>query len=191
VDAILDWRDPDDLLHAHGAEAAYYRELTPPYHPQNGRFRSLEELLLVRGMTREILEGTVSEPARRAQLLAQDPAERAFGPGEYLGIRPLLSVHGSGRVNIQAAAAEVLMAFGIPPAEARAMVEARKSEAGLERLPPGAAGLVASRTSSLFAVVSQGRIEGSPVTARITAVVRNEGLPEQPRYRIVDWTEGV
>jgi general secretion pathway protein K len=191
ADAIMDWRDADDLRRLHGAEDAYYQERVPAYHARNGAFRSLEELLLIKGMTREILDGTVRDPERMADLATADPGDRAFGPGEYLGLRPFLSVHGSGRVNVTTASLDVLVAVGMSEAEARAMVEARRTGAGLDQLPAGAGGIAAVGASAIFAVESVGRVADSPVRARIAAVVRNEGLPGQPRYRIIAWKEGV
>src|SRR3989337_1122912 len=57
VDCILDWKDPDDLLHLNGAEDDYYMSLPNPYKAKNANFDTLEELLLVKGMTSEILYG--------------------------------------------------------------------------------------------------------------------------------------
>jgi type II secretory pathway component PulK len=57
ADAILDWCDADDTSRALGAESEYYSGLEPPYQPRNGTPASLEELLLVRGVTREQLFG--------------------------------------------------------------------------------------------------------------------------------------
>jgi general secretion pathway protein K len=54
VDSILDWRDKDDLRRMHGAEDEYYQSLAEPYYAKNDDFESVEELLLVRGITPEI-----------------------------------------------------------------------------------------------------------------------------------------
>lgn len=51
VDAILDWRDPDGLRRAHGAEAADYQAAGLDYVPRNAPFRRIEELTLVPGMS--------------------------------------------------------------------------------------------------------------------------------------------
>ncbi len=40
-DAILDWRDTDDLIRTHGAEADYYAGRGFPYGPANGPFKVL------------------------------------------------------------------------------------------------------------------------------------------------------
>jgi hypothetical protein len=63
VDSILDWRDRDtDMTRTHGAENAYYMRLPNPYRAKNGPFDSLEELLLVRGVTPELFHGTDGVP---------------------------------------------------------------------------------------------------------------------------------
>ncbi len=57
VGAILDWRDKDDAQLPMGAEAGYYRNLPYPYEIRNGPFRTIRELLLVRGITEDLLYG--------------------------------------------------------------------------------------------------------------------------------------
>ncbi len=57
ADAILDWLDDDDTPREQGCEADYYASLSPPYKPKNGPLDSVEELLLVRGVTPELLFG--------------------------------------------------------------------------------------------------------------------------------------
>lgn len=70
ADAILDFIDDDDTPRANGCESEYYESLSPPYAAKNGRLDSLDELLLVRGVTPEMLYG---EDANRNGLL--DPNE--------------------------------------------------------------------------------------------------------------------
>jgi general secretion pathway protein K len=62
VDSILDWKDADDLTRLHGAESDYYMSLPNPYKAKNANFDNLEELLLVKGMTSEILYGNEEKP---------------------------------------------------------------------------------------------------------------------------------
>jgi type II secretory pathway component PulK len=57
VNAILDWIDPDDEPRSNGAESDYYSTLNPPYRAKNGPLDSLEELLMVKGVTPQILFG--------------------------------------------------------------------------------------------------------------------------------------
>jgi len=59
VNAILDWRDADDEPRdaEYATERDYYEGLDRPYKIKNGPFESVEELLLVRGVTGEVLYG--------------------------------------------------------------------------------------------------------------------------------------
>lgn len=57
ANAILDWIDPDDTPRSNGAENNYYSTLSPPYRAKNGPLDSLDELLLVRGVTPQLLWG--------------------------------------------------------------------------------------------------------------------------------------
>jgi general secretion pathway protein K len=90
VDSILDWKDADDLHRLHGAEDTYYQALPVPYKAKNDKFDTLEELLLVRGVTPEIL----------------------FGSGSRPGLINFLTVFSKGSaINLNAAVREVLMAL--------------------------------------------------------------------------------
>jgi hypothetical protein len=57
ANSILDWLDPDDTPRTDGAEEDYYSALDTPYHCKNGPLDSLEELLLVKGVTPQLLYG--------------------------------------------------------------------------------------------------------------------------------------
>lgn len=57
ADSILDWLDGDDNPRENGAELDYYAGLAQPYAPKNGPLETVEELLLVRGVTPQMLFG--------------------------------------------------------------------------------------------------------------------------------------
>lgn len=57
ADSIVDWRDEDDLHQTNGAENEYYEGLDRPYRCKNAYFESIDELMLVRGVTRDIYYG--------------------------------------------------------------------------------------------------------------------------------------
>jgi len=57
ADAILDWMDLDDEPRDYGAEIESYAALSPAYATKNGPLDTLEELLLVRGVTPSSLFG--------------------------------------------------------------------------------------------------------------------------------------
>jgi len=58
ADAILDWMDPDDQPREFGAEVDSYSGQSPPYAPKNGPLETVEELLLLRGITPGLLFGS-------------------------------------------------------------------------------------------------------------------------------------
>lgn len=58
ADAILDWLDADGEPRELGAESEYYAALQAPYEPRNGPLQTVEELLLVRGITPWLLFGS-------------------------------------------------------------------------------------------------------------------------------------
>jgi type II secretory pathway component PulK len=70
ADSVLDWIDSDDERRLYGAESDVYQAMTPPYYAKNGPLESVDELLLVAGVTPELLYG---EDANRNGLL--DPNE--------------------------------------------------------------------------------------------------------------------
>lgn len=57
AEAILDWIDEDEQSRTNGAEADYYAGLEPSYLPRNAPIADVDELLLVRGVTPELLYG--------------------------------------------------------------------------------------------------------------------------------------
>jgi competence ComEA-like helix-hairpin-helix protein len=139
VAAILDWRDEDNEVTPGGAEADYYVSLQPPGLPRNGPFQTTRELLMVRGLPRELFLG---EDANQNGLLdpEEDDGNESFPPDNHDGILDpgwsgLLSVDsavqnknaaGEDRVNVQTADEKSLSSVkGIPAALAKAIVAYR------------------------------------------------------------------
>ena len=89
VNAIKDWIDADSEVTGTGAENAYYQGLGKSYTARNGPMESIDELLLVRGVTRELFYGTPERP----------------------GLARFLTVYGEGKININTAPKEVLQAL--------------------------------------------------------------------------------
>ena len=95
---IMDWMDPDDLHRPRGAERQAYLAAGAPVLPRDGPFRSLAELLEVMGMTPEL----------------------------FAKVSPYLTVSGTGRVNLNAAPREVLLALPGISDEAVAVIEGQR-----------------------------------------------------------------
>jgi type II secretory pathway component PulK len=60
--SIVDWRDADDTPTNGGAESSYYGSLPSPYTAKNAPYETVEELLLVQGVSRELLYGNGFAP---------------------------------------------------------------------------------------------------------------------------------
>jgi general secretion pathway protein K len=56
TDAVIDWIDADSNASAAGAEDIDYLQMTTPYRAANQPMQSVEELRLVRGFTREMVD---------------------------------------------------------------------------------------------------------------------------------------
>src|SRR5213079_710964 len=101
VAAINDWRDSDNAVTPGGAEAEYYASLKPPYLPRNGPFQSVRELLMVRGVSRDLFLG---EDTNQNGLLdpEEDDGKASYPPDNHDGI---LDAGWSGILTVNSSAA--------------------------------------------------------------------------------------
>ncbi len=165
VDAIQDWRDPDDLVMLHGAEAAEYEAADYPYVPRNANFETLSELQQVMGMTYEI----------------------------YSQLEPALTIYsGRGTVNAAFAPLEVLRALpGMDDQLARDIIEMRQSADGLGGEPltlPDGTPIMAQGGGLTYSVRSRATLDNG-ISAELDATIRlgaNAGRP----FRILRWRDG-
>ncbi len=81
--AIIDWRDEDNEVTPGGAEAEYYAGLQPPYAPRNGPFQTVRELLMVRGISSDLLFG---KDVDQNGLLGAPEDDRANSPAPDRGL---------------------------------------------------------------------------------------------------------
>ena len=82
--AIVDWVDADTTPRPNGAEGDVYQGLAPPYACKNGPISSLEELLLVQGVTPQLLFGNDRNRNGILDPGEDDSAELNRGWCEYL-----------------------------------------------------------------------------------------------------------
>jgi general secretion pathway protein K len=190
VDSILDWIDDDDLTRLNGAESDYYQSLSPPYRAKNGPLDRVEELLLIRGVTPELYQGT---PATD-----KDPAVPGFPE--------IFTTMTSGTINVNTASAIVLQAMlGLDEGQVQAIMSHRDGADGIPgtdddmpfrnpadffaavgNLPPAvaqAAQSVVAVTSSFFTVKSTGQVGG--VKRTIVATLHRDGA----KVQVVMWRE--
>lgn len=159
--AILDWRDEDDIPRINGAEREEYLREGALVLPANRDFVELDELRHVRGMTPEL----------------------------YVRAAPHLTLLGEGRINVNAAPEPVLLALpGVDRGAASAMLRLRdsgylpRSVQELRALLPGGVAQViqaqgrsfsdrVSFTTDQVEILSQGWMDGSPVQVTVRTVV--------------------
>jgi general secretion pathway protein K len=164
VDAIVDWRDADDLRRPSGAEAPDYRAANSNYTPTNRDFETIGELSRVLGVT----------------------------PALYAKVAGVLTVHSRQRgVNSLTASRNVLLAIpGATPEAVDAYVTAR-DEALLNNLPvqpfPPAAAFGAG-AGAVWRVRAEA-FDADGVTFVREAVVRATADPRRPYYALL-WSEG-
>lgn len=165
VDAILDWRDPDDLVRLHGAEADDYEAAGYPYGPRNANFESVAEVQQVMGMDYEI----------------------------FRQIEPALTIYsGRGSVNAAFAPFEVLRALpGMDEQLAREIIELREAMDPLSgetlTLPDGTP-IMAQGGGLTYSVWSRASLDNG-ISAEIDATIRLGAVAGRP-FRILRWRTG-
>lgn len=137
--AILAWRGDNSAANPAGANADYYASLQPPCQPRNGKFQTIRELLMVRGVSPELLlrndahQNGLLETAgdTRENSATTDTAASDVDTG-WAGIMTVDSTDrnanasGQDRVNIQTADPTALTGVrGLTPAMAQAILSYR------------------------------------------------------------------
>jgi general secretion pathway protein K len=191
VDSILDWRDADDFYRLNGAENDYYRALREPYDCKDSFLDSLEELLLVRGVTSDLYHGI-----RRKD--EEDKVER-------IGLKDIFSVYASGeQIDINSATALVMrMVLGIPKQVSQLIVKAREEKPFdnpqdlVQRVPEmgpfiGESGrFIAYRPRTAYYTIeskARGQAGGS---VRGLKVIIKVDLREKNGYKIIQWVDAI
>jgi type II secretory pathway component PulK len=109
--AIVDWRTPDPL-HTSGFDGFYLAQ-SPSFLAPHASFRENEELLLVKGVTRDLYYGSSLDPARA-------------------GLRDCVSVYGGlAAVDVNTARAETMQAVGLSVSDAAEIVKYRVENHGI------------------------------------------------------------
>ncbi|MEQ2009159.1 MAG: hypothetical protein ABMA26_20445, partial [Limisphaerales bacterium] len=120
VAALRDFLDEDDTPQPEGAEQDYYSGLPRPYTIRNGPLASLDELLLVRGFTPELLHGSVAarESGGGEAPPSAGDSRHARGLSQFLTLSsydPDTADDGTYRINFNSPEA-VLPETALPPA---------------------------------------------------------------------------
>lgn len=117
ADCILDFLDADDEPREFGAESEHYLSLTSPYDAKNGPLDSVEELLLVKGVTPWMLFGAdanrngVIDASEQMMGQTSDGGIASLGWAAYLTVHSLESnkrADGTPRINVNSDDLETL-----------------------------------------------------------------------------------
>ncbi len=185
VAGILDWRGgtPGDSF---SELDQYYLSLTPSFRARHASLQEIEELLLVRGITPDLFYGGYTQNAE-GNLIPHD------------GLRDCLSVYGSnGPLDVNAVTPEVMVAVGIPPETAAAIVAMRKiapiqdlgqlgplgGGKGMGRLGMSSGTIVTLRATA-YLRLPNGQL--SDVHRTVSAMVKFLGPDWTPRFHIMRW----
>lgn len=199
ADSILDWRDPDDLHRINGAENDYYQSLKEPYRCKDGNLDSIEELLLVRGVTPGLFHGGKRAKAGEAGAKASD-----------VGLKGIFSVYASGeQVDINSASLQVLRAvLGIPSEAGKAILKAREEKGFqnqqdlLQRVPelsPFIAEIsgrlvfssaLTPSTTVYYTIESRGKSKEGGAVRGLKAIVKIDRL-DKKGYKIIQWVDAL
>ncbi len=125
VNSVKDWLDSGDddaTTGVSGAESDYYESLNPPYKAANGPFRSIDELMLVKGITRELFGGVNlnAENGKGFSSELSGAMKEAGGIGKYMTVYGMTPARTKaedrnftfeGKININTADLPVLVAL--------------------------------------------------------------------------------
>jgi general secretion pathway protein K len=164
LDAILDWRDADELKRPNGAEAPDYQAAGSKYLPTNSPFESVGELQRVLGVD--------------AALMGR--------------VAPLLTVYSRQQgINLKTAARDVLLALpGVTPEQVDAFITARADAlASKLPVPPFPQGQAFASAGVLVWRIHVVARTSDGVTFARDAVVRLSNDPRRPVVTLL-WKEG-
>ncbi|NOU13615.1 MAG: general secretion pathway protein GspK [Methylococcaceae bacterium] len=185
VNAILDWRDSDDMVRPDGAEKQEYKKAGLNYQPRNKRFRTVEELQMVLGITQEVFE-TLSP---LITVYSGQDVDLRFAPREVLEVLPGLNPEGIEQYLMERtnSAINELPMPSTAMLTAGALNEDQANQAPEDLVQPDedAAADPATETG-VFEIIAEAKLEnGSSATLNVQ-VERIDGASSDP-FTIIKW----
>jgi general secretion pathway protein K len=195
--SILDWRDKDQLSRVNGAENDYYNALPDPYNCGDSDFKSVEELLLVRGISRELffngLRDMVTVYPRPSHLLKKKKA-----PGEEDNKKDQETFD---KINVNAASKTLLRSLPMMTDDLAQEIETYRLEKDIDKYSD-LIQIVGSRIytailpfftlnmSPYYTINAMGTLDGTRIKQGIRAVVKIDQRLEN-KYHILQWVDGL
>ena len=191
TDSILDWRDADRNHRLNGAEDDYYKSLPEPYESKDDDFESVEELLLVRGVTPEIfyqgLEDLVTVfPKIKKRGLTKQSKKKEF---DY------------NKLNVNAIPEEMWMALPGMTEELTSEIMAYRAEKDFNTLGEvksligvdvfrGLSKYLTLETTSYYKISSTGKIRDSRISEGVTALIQISNQIRE-KFQIIEWVDEI
>ena len=175
VDSIKDWIDADNSATGYGAETSYYSSLDPPYEAKNSHLDCIEELLMVKGITKEIFNGTKEKQGLAKYITADsDDGKININTAPKMVLRALAS-------NVSAELADKIDEY-------RRKDDSVLSNITWYQLVPGMAGVTIKSElitvkSNYFKIISAGKMKN--MEQGLSAVVKRSGKSVQ----IIKWRQ--
>ena len=164
VDAILDWRDADNLVRIDGAEKEEYQEAGLNYEPRNKPFESTEELQLVLGMNKKVLAW----------------------------LDPLVTIYSNQpRINYQVASKEVLQAMpgldaGIIDSFVIMRMESAKNNLPAPAFPLNTGSSNTAGQNDILTLISEAIVDDES-RAMLSVVITKSNSNENMPFQILKW----
>ena len=184
VNAILDWRDADDLVRLEGAEKEEYKDAGSSYQPSNKPFQSIEELQLVLGMNGQVfnwLESLVTVYS------GQPVVDLTQASKEVLQVLPGID---AGLIDDYIAARRESAINGLPAPAFGVNVEPGDRPVAPTSAEVGSTPEVAVEQKGAITVVTEARL-GDGTTTMIKALIkRSDSIGSSP-FQALKWQRSV
>jgi general secretion pathway protein K len=199
VDSILDWRDPNDLHRVNGAEDEYYRSLPEPYDCKDADFDSIDELLLVRGVTPALFYGGLRDmvtvfgggKSAHSHQVSDDLSQSSSSN---------LFTSGSNKININAASRRMLLSLPKMTDEVVQKIMDYRKESDFKSLNevasvvgydiyPAISPFIGLDLSPYYTVSSVGKVDGTSIRQGLWGVFEIKASLKKG-YKVVQWHDG-
>jgi len=186
LNAILDWRDGDDLVRMDGAEKEEYQKAGLSYQPRNKPFQSIDELQMVLGVNEQIFKWLESRVTVHSEQTNIDTAQAAK---EVLYVLPGIDVE---LINQYIAARRENAINGLPPPPAPIISGSGMAPAGQPGgNVPAAAVSGGAEQKGAMTVVAEAMLDDG-TTAAIRALVKRQDSPTGTSpFQVLKWQRNV
>jgi general secretion pathway protein K len=174
VDSIKDWIDGDEEVTGYGAESSYYSSLDPPYEAKNAPLDCIEELLMVKGVTKEVFYGTKEKPALAGYVTADSDGLININTAPKMVLRALSA-------DINAAAADKMDEYRRKEGNDLSSPQWYKQVPGMENVTIKAELITVK--SNYFKIISVGKMKN--MAQSLSGVVKRTGQTVQ----IIKWRQ--